>query len=90
MKTGGAPESLGLPTARLNFAAFLNRRLIDTPDVLLGGCSYQWMFLRLAEVDRAPGEAARPMRTVVVAAAFMAMMLNVGSIAILLELSICG
>ena len=47
----------------------------------------QWMFLRPRRGWTVRlGETARPMRTAVVAAAFMAMMLTVGSIATVLEL----
>jgi hypothetical protein len=57
--------------------------------VFLGGMFLtQWMFLRPRRGWTVRlGETARPMKTAVVAAAFMAMMLTVGALATLLELA---
>jgi hypothetical protein len=86
-----APIMWWLPTALLNFVLEVDSEStaygIHLAIFLGGMLLIQWMFLRPRRGWTVRlGEAARPMRAAVLGAAFMAMMLTVGSIATVLEL----
>ncbi len=81
-----------LPTAFLNIFVELDSESSEYAANVAGFLGVllvaQWMFLRPRRGFRLRlGETARPMRSAVVAAAFLAMMLTVGGIATLLELA---